>query len=155
MRRMSDIVPRTATEEAWNHVRNEDVDNSVRRDSGVPRLQEHRREEWSKPLQNEMSTTREGKIKLDEEQKRRDAVTTRRMMSTPHAPVARSPGNRLEHERRAQPSKTARIASETDSSNSTVMRDVTTQGQPGADTMSKTTMRDSSKRQADVGVEKD
>ena len=39
-------------------------------------------------LQNEMSSTREGKIKLDEEQKRRDAFTARRMMSASHAPVA-------------------------------------------------------------------
>ena len=33
------------------------------------------------------------------------------------------------------------------------MQDVTTQGPPGADTTSETNMRDSSKRQADVGVE--
>ena len=126
----------------------------------MPRLQEHRREEWSKPLtecrqrlQNEMSTTREGKIKLDEEQKRRDAFTARRMMSASHAPVAESPSSSVEHERRTQPSKRARIASEADSSTSTVMQDVTTLGTPGADTTSKTNMRDSSKRQADVGVE--
>ena len=33
------------------------------------------------------------------------------------------------------------------------MQDVTTQGPPGTDTTSETNMRDSSKRQADVGVE--
>ena len=113
----------------------------------MPRLQEHRREEWSKPLD------RMRKIKLDEEQKRRDAFTARRMMSASHAPVAESPSSSVEHERRAQPCKRARIASEADSSNSTVMQDVTTQGPPGADTTSGTNMRDSSKRQADVGVE--
>ena len=100
-----------------------------------------------------MSTTREGKIKLDEEQKRRDAFTARGMMSASHAPVAESPSSSVEHEGRAQPSKRARIASEAGSSNSTVMQDVATQGPPGADTTSEANMRDSSKRQADVGVE--
>ena len=49
----------------------------------------------------------EGKIKLDEEQKRRDAFTARRMMSASHA---ESPSSSVEHERRAQPSKRPRIA---------------------------------------------
>ena len=87
-----------------------------------------------------MSTTREDKIKLDEEQR------------ASHAPVAESSSSSVEHERRAQPSKRARIASETDSSNSTVIS-VATQGPLGVDTTSETNMRDSSKRQADVGVE--
>ena len=55
--------------------------------------------------------------------------------------------------KRAQPSKRARIASEADSSHSTVMQDVTTQGSPRADPTSETSMRDSSKRQADVDIE--
>ena len=74
-------------------------------------------------------------------------------MSASHVPVAESPGSSVEHERRAQTSKRARIASEADPSNSTIMQDVATQGPPGADTTSETNMRDSSKRQADVGVE--
>ena len=76
--RTSDIVPLTATEEAWRkHVRNEEVDNSVRgrlRGAPVARASERRmvqatRQNADSGLQNEMSTTREGKIKLDEEQK--------------------------------------------------------------------------------------
>ena len=74
-------------------------------------------------------------------------------MSASHVPVADSPSSSIEHEKRAQPSKRARIASEADSSNSTVMQDVTTQGSPGADPTSETSMRDSSKRQADVDIE--
>ena len=94
---------------------------------------------------------REGKIKLDEEeQKRRDAFTARRMMSASHAPVAESPSSSVEHEGRAESKK--KKASEADSSNSTVMQDVATQGPPGADTTSEANMRDSSKKQADVGV---
>ena len=100
-----------------------------------------------------MSNTSEGKTKLDEEQKRRDAFTARRMMSASHVPVAESPSSSIEHEKRAQPSKRARIASEADSSYSTVMRDGTTQGSPGADPTSETSMRYSSKRQADVDIE--
>ena len=151
---MSDIVPRTATEEAWRSmyvtrwliIQYGETPGcpgckSIGEKSGPSHSTECRQR-----LQNEMSTTREGKIKLDEEQKRRDAFKARRMMSASHAPVAESPSSSFEHERRAQPSKRARIASETDSSNSTVMQDVTTQGPLGADTTSKTNMRDSSKR---------
>ena len=100
-----------------------------------------------------MSNTSEGKIKLSDEQKRRDAFTARSMMSASHVLVADSPSSSVEHERRAQPRKRARIASEAESFNSTVMQHVATQGPPGADTTSETNMRDSSKRQADVGVE--
>ena len=104
-------------------------------------------------LQDQMSNTSEGKTKLSEEQKRRDAFTARRMMSASHFPVAESPSSSIEHEKRAQPSKRARIASEAVSSHSTVMRDVTTQGTPRANPTSETSMRDSSKRQADVDIE--
>ena len=100
-----------------------------------------------------MSNTSEGKTKLNEEQKRRDAFTARRMMSASRVPVAESPRGSIEHEKRAQPSKRARIASEADSSHSTVMQDVTTQGSPRADPTSETSVRDSSKRQADVDIE--
>ena len=95
----------------------------------------------------------EGKTKLSEEQKRRDAFTARRMMSASHVPVAESPSGSIEHEKRAQPSKRARIASEADSSHSTIMQDVTTQGLPRAGPTGETSMRDSSERQADVDVE--
>ena len=78
---------------------------------------------------------------------------TRRMISASHVPVAESPSSSIEHEKRAQPSKRARIASEADSSYSIVMRDVTTQGSPRADPTNETSMRDSSKRQADVDIE--
>ena len=37
-------------------------------------------------IQDQMSNTSEGKTKLDEEQKRRDAFTARRMMSASHVP---------------------------------------------------------------------
>ena len=137
--RMSDIVPRTATVEAWRSmyvtrrlmIRYPETPGcpgckSIGEKNGPSHSTECRQR-----LQNEMSTIREGKIKLDEEQKRRDAFTARRMMSASHAPVAESPSSSVEHERRAQPSKRARIASEADSSNSTVMQDVTTQGPPG------------------------
>ena len=104
-------------------------------------------------LQEEMSNTSDGKNKLNEEQKRRDAFTARRMMSASHILVEDSSSSRVEHERRVQPSKRARIASEAEFSNSTVMQDDTTQRSPGSDTTSETNMRDSSKRQADIGVE--
>ena len=100
-----------------------------------------------------MSNTSEGKTKLSEEQKRRDAFTARRMMSASHVPVADSPSSSVEHERRARPSKRARVASEAGSSHSTVMQDVATQGLPRTDPTSETSMRDSSKRQADVDIE--
>ena len=100
-----------------------------------------------------MSNTSDGKNKLNEEQKRRDAFTARRRMSASHIPVEESPSSITEHERRVQPSKRARIASEAEFSNNTVMQDDTTQGLPGPDTTSETNMRDSSKRQADISVE--
>ena len=74
-------------------------------------------------------------------------------MSASHIPVEDSSSSRVEHERRVQPSKRARIASETEFSNSTVMQDDTPQRSPGPDTTSETNMRDSSKRQADIDVE--
>ena len=74
-------------------------------------------------------------------------------MSASHVPVVESPSSSIEHEKRAQPSKRARTAPEADSSHSTVMPDVTTQGSPRADPTSQTSMRDSSKRQADVDIE--
>ena len=159
--RMSDIVPRTVTEEAWRsmYVTRRLIAQHGKTPGcpGCENLGEKNgpshSTECRQRLQNEMSTTREVKIKLDEEQKRRDAFTARRTMAASHTPVAKSPSSSVEHERRAQPSKRARITSEADSSNSTVMRDITTQGPPGADTTSETNMRDSSKRQADVGVE--
>ena len=155
--RMSDIVPRTATEEAWRNMyvtRRLIIQygetprcpgcKSIGKKNGPSHSTECRQR-----LQNEMSTTREGKIKLDEEQKRRDAFTARRMMSASHAPVAESPSSSVEHEGRAQPKKKA---SEADSSHRTVMQDVATQGPPGTDTTSEANMRDSSKKQVDVGV---
>ena len=134
------------------YVRDEEIDSSVWEDSRLPRVRENLGEkngpshstECRQRLHDQMSNTSEGKTKLDEEQKRRDAFTARRMMSASHVPVAES-----------QPCKRARIASEADSPNSTAMQDVATQGPLGADTASETNMRDSSKWQADAGVEPD
>ena len=112
---MSDIVPRTATEEAWRSMYvtrrliiqyGETPGCPGCRSIGEKNGPSHSTE-CRQRLQNEMSTTREGKIKLDEEQKRRDAFTARRMMSASHAPVAESPSSSVEHEGRAQPSKRA------------------------------------------------
>ena len=159
--RMSEIVPRTVTEEAWRSMYvTRRLIAQYGKTPGCPGCESlgekngpSHSTECRQRLQDQMSNTSEGKTKLSEEQKRRDAFTARRMMSASHVPVAESPSSSVEHERRAQPSKRARIASEADSSNSTVMQDVATQGPPGADTTSETNMRDSSKRQADVGVE--
>ena len=162
--RMSEIFfscPRTVTEEVWRrYVRDEETDSSVWEDPGCPGCENlgekngpSHSTECRQRLQDQMSNTSEGKTKLDEEQKRRDAFTAKRMMSASHVPVAESPSSNIEHEGRAQPSKRARIASEADSPDSTAVQDVTTQGPPGADTASETNMRDSSKRQANVGVE--
>ena len=159
--RMSEIVPRTVTEEVWRSMYvTRRLIAQYGKTPGCPGCENlgekngpSHSTECRQRLQDQMSNTSEGKTKLSEEQKRRDAFTARRMMSASHVPVAESPSSSVEHERRAQPSKRARIASEADSSNSTVMQDVATQGPPGADTTSETNMRDSSKRQADVGVE--
>ena len=159
--RMSEIVPRAVTEEAWRSMyvtRRLIAQNG--KTPGCPGCENlgekngpSHSTECRQRLQDQMSNTSEGKTKPDEERKRRDAFTARRMMSASHVPVAESPSSSIEHEKRAQPSKRARIASEADSSNSTVMQDVTTQGSPKADAASETSMRDSSKRQADVGIE--
>ena len=93
-------------------------------------------------LQDQMSNTSEGKTKLDEERKRRDAFTARRMTSASHVPVTESPSSNIEQEGRAQPSKRVRIASEADSPDSTAMQDVATQGPSGADAASDTNMRE-------------
>ena len=159
--RMSEIVPRTVTEEAWRSMYvTRRLIAQYGKTPGCPGCENlgekngpSHSTECRQRLQDQMSNTSEGKTKLNEEQKRRDAFTARRMMSASHVPVAESPSSSIEYEKRAQPSKRARIASEADSSNSTIMQDVTTQGSPGADRTSETSMRDSSKRQADVDIE--
>ena len=159
--RMSEIVPRTVTEEAWRSMYvTRRLIAQYGKTPGCPGCENlgekngpSHSTECRQRLQDQMSNTSEGKTKLSEEQKRRDAFTARRMMSASHVPVAESPSGSIEHEKRAQPSKRARIASEADSSHSTVMQDVTTQGSPRADPTSETSMRDSSKRQADVDIE--
>ena len=159
--RMSEIVPRAATEEAWRSMYvTRRLITQYRKTPGCPGCENlgekngpSHSTECRQRLQEQMANTSEGKIKLSEEQKRRDAFTARRMMSASHVPVAESHSSSVEHERRAQPSKRARIASEADSSNSTVMQDVAERGPSGTDITSEMNMRDSSKRQADVGVE--
>ena len=159
--RMSEIVPRTVTEETWRsmYVTRRLIAQHGKTPGcpGCESLGEKNGPSHSmacrQRLQEEMSNTSDGKDKLNEEQKRRDAFTARRMMSASHIPVEDSSSSRVEHERRVQPSKRARIASEAEFSNSTVMQDDTTQRSPGSDTTSETNMRDSSKRQADIGVE--
>ena len=159
--RMSEIVPRTVTEEVWRSMYvTRRLTAQYGKTPGCPGCENlgekngpSHSTECRQRLQDQMSNTSEGKIKLNEEQKRRDAFTARRMMSASHVPVAESPSSSIEHEKGTQPNKRARIASEAESSNSTVMQDVATQGPPGASTASETNMRDSSKRQADVGVE--
>ena len=116
--RMSDIVPRTANEEAWRSMyvtRRLIIQygetpgcpgcESIGKKNGPSHSTECR--QW---LQNEMSTTSEGKIKLDEEQKRRDAFTARRMMTASHTPVTDGAG----HDGQARSSKRARTTSEID-----------------------------------------
>ena len=118
----------------------------------MPGVREPRRKEWPKSLndmqtdrlQEEMSNTSKGKNKLNEEQKRRDAFTARRMMSASNVPAEGSSSSRVEHERRVPPNKRARIESEDEVFNSTIMQE---------DTTSETNMRDSAKRQADISVE--
>ena len=77
---MSDIVPRTATEEAWRSMyvtRRLILYGETPGCPGCKSIGEKNgpshSTECRQRLQNEMSTTRETKIKLDEEQKRRDA----------------------------------------------------------------------------------
>ena len=159
--RMSEIVPRAVTEEAWRSMYvTRRLIAQYGKTPGCPGCENlgekngpSHSTECRQRIQDQMSNTSEGKTKLSEEQKRRDAFTARRMMSASHVPVAESPSSSIEHEKRAQPSKRARIASEADSSYSTVMQDVTTQGSPRTDPTSETSMRDSSKRQADVDIE--
>ena len=161
MVRMSEIVPRIVTEETWRSMYvTRRLIAQYGKTLGCPgceSLGEKNGPSHSttcrQRLQEQMSNTSDGKNKLNEEQKRRDAFTARSMMSASHIPVAESSSSRVEHERRVQPSKRARIASEAEFSNNTVMQDDTTQRPTGADTTSETNMRDSSKRQADVGVE--
>ena len=159
--RMSEIVPRTVTEEAWRSMYvTRRLIAQYGKTPGCPGCENlgekngpSHSTECRQRLQDQMSNTSEGKAKLSEEQKRRDAFTARRMMSASHVPVAESPSGSTEHEKGAQPCKRARIASEADSSHSAIMQDVTTQGSPRADPTSETSMRDSSKRQADVDIE--
>ena len=160
--RMSEIVPRAVTEETWRsmYVTRSLIAQYGKTSGclGCESLGEKNGPCHSmacrQRLQERMSNTSDGKNKLNEEQKRRDAFTARRMMSASHIPVEESSSSRVKHERRVQPSKRARIASEAEFSNSTVMQDDTTpQRPPGADTTSEPNMRDSSKRQADMGVE--
>ena len=161
MVRMSEIVPRTVTEEAWRSMyvtrRLIAQYGKTTRCPGCESLGEKNGPSHSmacrQRLKEEMSNTSDGKNKLNEEQKRRDAFTARRRMSASHIPVEESSSSRAEHERRVQPSKRARIVSEAEFSDNTVMQDDTTQGSPGPDTTSETNMRDSSKRQADISVE--
>ena len=142
------------------YVRDKEADSSVWEDPGCLGCENlgekngpSHSTECRQRLQDQMSNTSEGTTKLNEEHKRRDAFTARRMMSASHVPVAESPSSSIEFEKRAQPSKRARIASEADSPDSTAMQDVATQGSPGVDPTSETSMRDSSKRQADVDIE--
>ena len=159
--RMSEIVPRTVTEEAWRSMyvtRRLIAQYGKTPGAWGVRTSEKRNgpshsTQCRQRLQDQMSNTSEGTTKLNEEHKRRDAFTARRMMSASHVPVAESPSSSIEFEKRAQPSKRARIASEADSPDSTAMQDVATQGSPGVDPTSETSMRDSSKRQADVDIE--
>ena len=158
---MSEIVPRAATEEAWRSMYvTRRLISQYGKTPGCPGCENlgekngpSHSTECRQRLQEQMANTSEGKIKLSEEQKRRDAFTARRMMSASHVPVEESHSSSVEHERRAQPSKRARIASEADSSNNTVMQDVAEQGPSRTDITSEMNMRDSSKRQADIAVE--
>ena len=159
--RRSEIVPRTVTEETWRSMYvTRRLIAQYGKTPGFPgceSLGEKNGPSHSmacrQRLQEEMSNTSDGKNKLNVEQKRRDAFTARRMMSASHIPVEESSSSRVEHEKRVLPSKRARIASEAEFSNSNVMQDDTTQRSPGSDTTSETNMRDSSKRQTDMGVE--
>ena len=159
--RMSEVVPRTVTEEAWRSMYvTRRLIAQYGKTPGCPGCENLGEKngpshsmECRQRLQDQMSNTSEGKNKPSEEQKRRDAFTARRMMPASHVPVADSPSSSVEHERRAQPSKRARVASEAGSSHRTVMQDVATQGPPRTDPTSETSMRDSSKRQADADIE--
>ena len=115
--RMSEVVPRTVTEEAWRsmHVTRRLI-AQYGKTPGCPGCENlgekngpSHSTECRQRLQDQMSNTSEGKTKLSEEQKRRDAFTARRMMSASHVPVADSPSGSVEHERRTQPSKRARV----------------------------------------------
>ena len=156
--RMSEIVPRTVTEEVWRSMYvTRRLIAQYWKTPGCPGCREPRRKEPQQNAdsrQDQMSNTSEGKTKLDEEQKRRDALHSQKDECRHHTfQSQRVPSSNIEHEGRAQPSKRARKASEADSLDSTAMQDVATQGPPKADTASETNMRGSSKRQADVGVE--
>ena len=142
--RMSEIVPRTVTEETWRSMYvTRRLIAQYGKTPGCPgceSLGEKNGPSHSmacrRRLQEEMSNTSDGKNKLNEEQKRRDAFTAIRMMSASHIPVEEVPVARVEHERRVQPSKRARVESEAEFPNSTVMQDDTTQRSPGSDTTS-------------------
>ena len=110
--RMSEVVPRTVTEEAWRSMYvTRRLIAQYGKTPGCPGCENLGEKngpshsmECTQRLQDQMSNTSEGKTKLNEEQKRRDAFTARRMMSASHVPVADSPSSSVEHERRAQPS---------------------------------------------------
>ena len=108
--RMSDIVPRTATEEAWRSMYvTRRVDNSVRgglrggpccRSIGEKSGPCHSTECRQRFTKMRCRPPERARIKLDEEQKRRDAFTARRDdVRHPHAPVAESPSSSVEHEK--------------------------------------------------------
>ena len=94
--RMDEIVPRTVAEEVWRSM------YVIRRliaqcgkTPGCPGCEglgekngPSHSTEWRQWLQTQMSNTSDGKNKLDEEQKRRDAFTARRMVVAPQIPVA-------------------------------------------------------------------
>ena len=113
--RMSEIVPRTVTEEVWRsmYVTRRLIAQYGKTPEcpGCENLGEKNgpsnSTECRQRLQDQMSNTSEGKTKLDEEQKRRDAFTARRMMSASHVPVVESPSSNIEHEGRAPPCKTS------------------------------------------------
>ena len=107
--RMSEIVPRTATEEARRSMYvTRRLVAQYGKTPGCPGCENlgekngpRHSTECRQRLQDQMSNTSEGKTKLDNEQKRRDAFTARRMMSASHVPVAESPGSSIEHEKKS------------------------------------------------------
>ena len=106
--RMSEIVPRTVTEKAWRSMYvTKELIAQYGKTPGCPGCENlgekngpNHSTECRQRLQDQMSNTSEGKAKLSEEQKRRDAFTARRMMSASHVPVAGSPSGSTEHEKK-------------------------------------------------------
>ena len=87
--RMSEIVPRTVTEEVWRSMYvTRRLIAQYGKTPGCPGCENlgekngpSHSTECRQRIQDQMSNTSEGKTKLSEEQKRRDAFTARRMMS--------------------------------------------------------------------------